>query len=568
MRLLAPNRISYTDSPPVLPVGKSKERRPVQLPIKIENVSHFSYGAYENGDVDIWAAGSAGWFRLHPSSKYVSIFEEMKRAVKVFYFVADTYLDQPKLPVTGLFEKYARAHKTGGAEMAKRYIVQHKEFLASRMEKGAEGLKWGQTPIYQYFLKAHPEVFDSHKKSALEMLRRSKSRSQPVHTPSLEDEPRKFTRHSRRGEANSEDEKMVGNGNLYRNGHASYQLGKEEVKTKVNTLWSFMQNVAGHERILTLANVARAAYQYFTFDDEIQASDYIVFFGPEIVSKIQRKHIGKQRWTESPFYRELLDAELSRSMRAKIAQLNVQRRTDAVYVPQSHQDDEDMSSESEVRHTQQSRHLKGGLRPKGSGKGTGKKGKSYTGPANRAAMDIDETSEASTPRKRKNAFKEGNLPKRTRSLALSSDATTPQSQEQESEDYQAEDSEDELQRDHTLTSLPSHASHETPILSLFSTPSHDQAANAPGDQYNCPHSDCNHIVYAASTELGQELISEHLAEHDEKMRLVVNEKNLTNLPVGNLIRRIREMAAFGEGDGFGMEGLGSLAGNQMVQRAI
>lgn len=530
----------------------------MQLPVKIDNVSHFSYGAYGNGDVDIWAAGEAGWYRLQPATTYVSIFQQMQHAVKFFYFIADAYVEQPKLAVNTLFEQYARKRKCS-PNQAKRDLAAHRIFLASRMERGAEGVKWSQTLIYQHLRKFHPDAFNNGKPAA-EMPRRSKSQSKQP--PTIQDTSRKATRRSRRGESNSDDEKMAGNGKLYRNGHASYQLQKEVVKARVNALWSLMQSAANHEKDLTLATIARSAHRYFTFDDEVQAADYIVFLAPELVSKIQHKHIGKKQWTESRFYSELLDAELSRSTRAKIAQLTVQKRPEALYYPQSNAED-DTSSNEEVRLTRRSRHIKAGLRPKGSGKGTSKKGKSYTGPAKGRVIDIDDTSEASTPRKRKNAFKDGRQAKRTRSIALSSDATTPQSQEQESEDD--EDREDEEDQDATLTSVPSLSTLENAVLTLRSTPSHDPSPNAPGDQYSCPHPGCNHIVYGASSEIGQQLISEHLAEHDEKMRLVVNEKNLTNLPVGNLIRRIREMAAFEGGGGFGMD---SLAGREVVQRAL
>lgn len=543
----------------------SKEPRIVQLPIKIENVSHFSYGAYENGDVDIWAAGAAGWYRLQPATTYSSTFHQMQHAVKFFYFIADAYIEQPKIAVNALFDQYTRKRKCSPGQ-AKRDLAEYRKFLASRMEKGAEDIKWNHTPIYQHLRKTHPDAFDIVKPAA-EVPRRSKSQSQAKQTPTLENESRKVTRRSRRGESNSDDDEMAGNGRLYRNDHASYKLQKDAVKAQVNALWTLMQNVASRETNLTLATIARAAYRHFTFDDEVQATDYIAFFAPELVSKIQHKHIGKQQWTESIFYSELLDAELSRSTRAKISQLKVQKRPEGLSYPESNDEDDDISSNAEVRYTRRSRHAKGGLRPKGSGKGTGKKGKSYTGPAIRTAVDLDDTSEASTPRKRKNTSGDGNQAKRTRSIALSSDATTPQSQEQGSEDDEVEDQDyDEGQdKDQTLISPPPLSSLESTVLTLHSTPSHDTCANSPGDQYSCPHPGCNRVVYGASSELGQQLISEHLADHDEKLRLVVNEKNLTNLPVGNLIRRIREMAAFQDSGGFGM---GPMVGREVVQRAL
>jgi hypothetical protein len=483
----------------------------------------------------------------------------MKKAVKVFYFIADAYVEHPKLPAAKLFEHYARTSRCGGPEPAKSYILQHKAFLASRMEKGAEGIKWRQTPIYDFLCNSKPQS-SNHQTSTAQMPR--KGQAQAAHT--LVADERKSSRHSRRVETNSDDERPPNNGNLYRNGHASYQLAQEEVKARVNALWTVLQNAAGHERDLTLSNLARAVYQHFTFADEIQASDYIIFFAPEIVTKIQRKHIGKQLWVQSLFYAELLNSELSRSTRAKIAQLNVRKRDEAVYMPQGHDDDEDTSSGDELSQTRQSRHAKGGLRPKG--KGTAKKSKSYTGPADPSAMDMDTESQTSNGRKRKHTLELGNLPKRTRSFALASEVTTPQSENLDSA-YETDDGEDEDEQSPIRTAMPTLGHQNQMTLALLSTPNHDPFPNTPGDEYTCPHAGCMHIVYAASSSLGQELIAEHLAEHDDKMAVVVNEKKLSNLPVGNLIKRIREMAAF-EGNDWGLEFGGVLGGRQTVQRAL
>lgn len=513
----------------------------------------------------IWAAGKAGWFRLQPSSAYKAIFEEMEQSVKVFYFAADAYTAQPKLKFEALCERYSQEQNCASSRIAKERILQHRVFLALRMLKGAEGVRWEQTSLYQHLQKFDPQVFHSYRQAA------DKVKSQPLPSPrtKMEVDEVKLSRRSRNGEASTDREGEQSTSKLQRNGQASYQQQKADVKTRVNALWTMMQSVATYEKVLTLATFGRAAYQYFNLDDEMQGADYIVYHGPELVSKIQHKHFGKQQWLDSEFYSELLEAKLSRSTKAKLAQLDVQKRPNALYVPQPNVVTEDTSSEEEVLHTRRSRHIKGGLRPKASGNSTGRKGKSYTGVSEHLDMDVDDISESSTPRKRKSTFKDGKPAKRTCNQATSSESTTSQTHdedEEEEDESEGGTGGEDVGSDEEQDAIPGAApqSHEHASLAVISTPSHDiTAANAPGDQFICPHPGCNHVVYSASSKIGQELISEHLADHDETMLLVVNEKNLTNLPVGNLIRRIREMAAFGEG--FGMEGL---AGREVVQRAL
>ena len=549
--------------------ARARERRTLQLPVKIANVTYSSYGADEDGEVVIWASGEAGWFRLQPSPAYKAVFEEMERSVKVFYFVADAYKAQPKLKFETLCEKYLRGNNCPSVRVAKERILHHRVFLALRMLKGAEGVRWEQTSLYQHLKKFDPHVFHTHTQVP-EASRKSKSQSLSSSSVKTEADDAKPGRPSRRGKPSTDYDNEQSTSNLQRNDYAAYQLQKMDIKSKVNALWAMMQSVATYGQALTLATIGLAAYQCFTFEDEMQATDYVVYYGPELVSKIQHKHFGKQRWLDSEFYSELLNAKLSRSAKAKIAQLNIQKRPNAMYVPQSNFVVEVTSSEEEVLNTRRSRHIKGGLRPK-SGKSTGKKGKSYTGPAKHLDMDVDDISESSTSRKRKSTFKDGKPTKRARSLAASSNSTTPQTHDEDDEDDDQSGGGtggEDVGSDEELDEIPAAAppSHEHSSLAAISTPSHDAlAANAPGDQFVCPHLGCQHVVYAASSEIGQELISEHLAAHDEKMRLVVNEKNLTNLPVGNLIRRIREMAAFEEELGLGMD---RLIGREVVQRAL
>ena len=536
----------------------STQKSQLQIPLKLENVTHFSYGQYDDGEVDIWAAGRAGWFRIKPASSYKRTFQHMVKGVNVFYFIADAYSGQPCLSPEQLFTMYARKRKIS-EKSAKDTIYMYGRFLASRMIKGAEGIKWSHTAIYQHLRTVFPEQFEAIETEPDMPLQRTKAQAQPATPESVKDVSRKLPQHPRRGVDTKDDDKKPSE-KTGRKGPTSYGLQKDDIKTKVDAVWNVIQKTANEQQLnprsMTLQTFAEAIYETFTFDDEIQAADYLIFLAAELVSKIQHKHLSKRLWTDSTFYSELLDAGISRSTKAKMAQLTVLRRPNATLVSTHGSDDSEVnsSSDEEVVNTRSSRHIKGGLRPMAYSKGTGRKGKSYTGPSNPENMDLDDISEASIPRKRKNGFR-GDKPAKRRQSVDSSDTSSPQSQELEPEIHQTGKP--------NTTFLRSSADSSHSFLTLMSTPALDTTANALGDKWCCQHVSCNHTVYGASTDTGQELILEHLAEHDEKMKIVFNEKHLTNLPVGNLIRRIREISA--SQDGYGpMKGVVPT----MIQRAL
>jgi hypothetical protein len=81
-------------------------RRAVQ--IELTDVKEFSYGEYGDGSLDIWAAGKAGWFTIKASRAYRDTYSDMTQALKLLYFMADSYKAQKKygdLPAPQFFVK-------------------------------------------------------------------------------------------------------------------------------------------------------------------------------------------------------------------------------------------------------------------------------------------------------------------------------------------------------------------------------------------------------------------------------------------------------------------------------
>jgi len=91
--------------------------KPVDLTIR--NVMRYSYGQTTDGDMMIWALGSAGWFEIQPSRAYKDIYEDMVRAVEILYFVTDVY-NEPRKRGGGpsaelIFQEVSGLTDNGGA---------------------------------------------------------------------------------------------------------------------------------------------------------------------------------------------------------------------------------------------------------------------------------------------------------------------------------------------------------------------------------------------------------------------------------------------------------------------
>lgn len=67
------------------------DRTRPSLSIETTDVRSYSYGAYEDGSIGLWACGQAGWFQISPSAVYEPTYEGMIEAVKLLHYIADTY---------------------------------------------------------------------------------------------------------------------------------------------------------------------------------------------------------------------------------------------------------------------------------------------------------------------------------------------------------------------------------------------------------------------------------------------------------------------------------------------
>ena len=142
-------------------------------PIEITNVKSYAYGSYADGSVEIWAAGSAGWYVVSPSRSYQPIYNEMIEAVNLYYFIIDAYQTQrrvgkgrnmvilPEYTAKELFETYAAEldRDDFGPDDSAERIHKHRDFLISSMLSGKDGMAWSGNPLYKHLYKKFPKDF-------------------------------------------------------------------------------------------------------------------------------------------------------------------------------------------------------------------------------------------------------------------------------------------------------------------------------------------------------------------------------------------------------------------------
>ena len=140
-------------------------------PLQVTDVNLYSYGVYDDGKVDIWAAGLAGYFKIRPSRAYRLIYQDMIEAVKTFYFIADIHRGQSGRPkkigrtapsAQDIFTEYSHENvDCADAEDAANIIYQHRHFLFTCMALGKEDIDWERTSFYKHMAERFPAGFEA-----------------------------------------------------------------------------------------------------------------------------------------------------------------------------------------------------------------------------------------------------------------------------------------------------------------------------------------------------------------------------------------------------------------------
>jgi len=137
--------------------------------IQLDNVRQWAYGQYDDGKIDIWAAGAAGWYLFKPAKAYWSTFDGMTEAVQLLYYSADMYTNKsptngqkPKhkgtvLSAEDLFAAYAETFDLSRSGIVAEGIYRrHHRFMITSMVAGKEGVEWKKTDLYRWMERSYP----------------------------------------------------------------------------------------------------------------------------------------------------------------------------------------------------------------------------------------------------------------------------------------------------------------------------------------------------------------------------------------------------------------------------
>jgi hypothetical protein len=569
--------------------------------VEIRDVTRFSYGQTTDGDMMIWALGSAGWFEIRPSKSYESIYKDMVQAVEILYFVTDVY-NEPRKRGGGpsselIFMEYAEderfACKT--KEEAEAIFYKHRAFLIMCFLNRAQGLGWSNTPIYQFFKRKFTKEFEASKArvdgkldAKSEKLTRTSSPAAAAKSTTKAKGKEKEKAKSKVLEAPKKDDNWWESAGIF-----------EFVQKAVN------QN-AVHKGHITIERVAKLLVKRYEIDDVDTAQNVIIVHGQNLCYMMENpRRKNTEYFASEPIYAELSSGHnLSAADVRRAEGVELKPRKDhGTLKEDASSSSEDSSSDDASTRTpprrrsgkEKSRGQLSVLRPKSSkysgagkgkgptrGKGKGKKNVPIHADDESSSADdtgIDTPTQAPSPGKRKLATdtKEHRPRKRAASDSVSaSPESAPSSLSSTPEADAVPDPPLPLRwRDkHTAGKGASPAL----LPPLVSTPLPTYAANAPGDVWICTFDGCSQKMYGASSDEGGMLIHEHLEDHSRgrafEIGIVMSEESRLRLPVrcvlfsfstlfcralvslykgqvlgnrmliedSNLIKRIREMA--------------------------
>lgn len=531
--------------------------------LEILNVTRFSYGQTEDGEIVIWALGQAGWFELRPAKSYKDIYDEMEEAVQILYFATDIHEESRKNdsgPAAELiFQEYAEDERFQCQDVAKaqRIFHKHRQFLIMCMLNQAQGIKWSNTPLFQYFRRQFPNDV-AHAKARM-------SGKQAEEAAAAADAVAK-TKKPKKDKAKSK---------------ATDIPKKDDNWWEAAVIWEFMQKVVTqglvHRNHVTVERIAALMVQRFEIEETTMAEHYVLVHASNLCYMMQHPRRRTNRFfIDEPIFTQLSSSHsLSAAQIRKAEQLELRaRKTHQALKADSSDDDGDSSSSEGIGDTPRRPLSNKGkfsaLRPKSSkfsGKSKAAKRDAIITEVTNAAdeqaaqddsdVEIPTPTPPASPAKRKlSPIEIPNPRKRAASASLSPSSPISTTSSEEPSDHET------LPLRWRSGNASKSATPQLPPVISTRLPSY--TANGPGDTWTCSMDGCAQKVYAASTETGRGLIKQHVQEHanvkvntstststsatatmssrQAQIELVMDEEQRLRLPVNNLIRRIREMA--------------------------
>ncbi|KAF2439188.1 hypothetical protein P171DRAFT_436520 [Karstenula rhodostoma CBS 690.94] len=585
-----PLRVQGRLEPPHRSMTRCLVKKPYKpVDIVIRKVSRFSYGL-QGDQVVLWAMGEAGWFELRPARHYKDIFDNMAQAVELLYFLADIY-SEPRKRGGGpnaqlLFQEYAEDERFACNDVAgaEQIFGKHHQFLMMRFLHRAEDIGWSNTPIYQYFKRQYPKVFESvkaRKEGRYDELPKETHSTKPAAAPT--------TQQSRSARSRSHTEKPTAapkKDDSWWAAAAIYEFIRSAVNKRVLR--------PGRDQI-TIDRVAELMTKRYEIDEVDTARNVLLVHAKNLCYKMNHPRSKSAIFlVDEPIYRELdIGHDLPAADIRKAQAVELRPRKDHAPLERA---DSDTSSDSEPpeevvvtpQRRPDGRKKKGRLsvlRPK-SGKfsGKGKTVQPRKGPGledhssdvdladssaepdeeaegdreSVAEIDIETPTQVLTPSREKRKFaetetdeEESGRRKRAASSPISPEPI-PTSSDSDTEAAGEADNEAPLplrKRPNHTTTNGKHPDTQTKsdlVAPIVSTPLPTYEANGPRDSWTCTFDGCHQRIYGASKPIGRQLLTEHLEDHAKGRQQVVGvvwrENQKLALPVNHLLKKIREMS--------------------------
>ncbi|KAL1797671.1 hypothetical protein ACET3X_004277 [Alternaria dauci] len=567
------------------------------MDVELRNVTRFSYGEMTDGAYVIWAQGKAGWFEIRPMAQYHPIYDEMIQAVQLLYFVTDVYSESRKKgsgPSAELvFQEYAEDERFPCSDVAtaERIFDHHHLFLMMCFLNKAQGLSWSNTPLYQRFRRRFPQDFDNCKA-------RIEGRYSQI-------QPERSARPPKSTSAPTPASKLTQTTATAQKAHGKTTTPapveapkKDDNWWEAAALFEFMQK-AVNQRVLragrnqiTVDRVAELVVRRYEIEEVEIAKNVLLVHAQNLCYMMEhprRKAI--QFFASEPIYQELAAGhDLSAAEQRRAEGVELKPRRDHGTLRDGESESSNTSDEDDAAITTPVRRPPGRrkqgrlsvLRPRSgnfSGKSKGvsiKPGrqKGGKGKAPVAASDdseaeqsdeatsseedegIDTPTQALSPGREKRKLddidadrEEKGRWKRTVSASAAPDSphTTGDSDSEEATAVPP------LPLRYRPSNLPPPVRPATssagtkPTVSppMISTPLPTYEPNGPRDSWICSFDGCTQKIYGCSKELGRQLITEHLEDHsrgrEKAVGILWREQDRLNLPVSNLIKKIREM---------------------------
>ncbi|KAF2734473.1 hypothetical protein EJ04DRAFT_466552 [Polyplosphaeria fusca] len=543
------------------PPDKSQQRCLLKKPFKpvdleITNVMRYSYGQTPDGDVVIWALGKAGWFELEPSRAYNNLYKDMVEAVQILYFITDIY-NEPRKRGGGptaqlIFQEYAEDERfeCDGSEEAMKIFYKHRQTFFMWFLTQASGIAWSNTPICQHFKRQFPKEFEAAKARVEGKAKLPRATTSDAPATGIK-------KSTARGQRKQKEES------------ANVAPPKDDNWWEATAMFDFMQKAMNHRAMrvghVTIAKVSELMCKRYEIEDVETAKSAILVHADNLLYLMDRPRRKKvQDFANEPIHHELSEGHGLSAAEVRRAQA-VELRPRKDHATLKAEASEDSDSESSVA-TPQRRPRSGKgrlslLRPrsskysgkgksstKGKGKARGKQplpevsGSDENEEGSSAGSDsqIDTPTQAFSPKRKYTQGVDDVVP-RKRAATSSPDPDSPPTTPEEEDDESIQ-----LLPLRWRNGNATAKSSSTLLPPLISTSLPPLTANGPKDSWVCNFDGCNHKTYGASTELGQNIIKEHLEDHERgranEIGLLMREEKQLRLPVNHLIKRIREMA--------------------------